>query len=77
MVDFNRLKTEIAVHTIGFHPFALEHATIEQYFLPVFSSDEMFAPGNFAGGAKEFQLHSKSIKHWSMVYLIFEHRYEN
>ncbi len=77
MVDFNRVKTEIAVHTIGFQPFALEHATVEQYFLPVFSSDEMFAPGNFAGGAKEFQLHNNSVKQGGMVYLIFEHRCEN
>jgi hypothetical protein len=54
MVDFSRVKTEIAVHAIGFQPFALEHATVEQYFLSVYSSDEMFAPGHFAGGTKEF-----------------------
>jgi hypothetical protein len=77
MVDFNRLKTEIAIHSVGFQPFALEHATVEQYFLPVFSGDEMFAPGNFAGGAKKFQFHSKSINPWGMVYLILQHRYEN
>jgi hypothetical protein len=64
MVDFSRVKTEIAVHSIGFQPFTLEHATVEQEVLPVFCSDEMFAPGNFTGGAKECQLHDESVNQW-------------
>jgi len=57
VINFSRVEHQVAVHTIGFKSFALEHAAIEQYLLPAISGNQVFASGNFAGGADKFYFH--------------------
>ncbi len=57
MSDLGGGEAPVAVEDIGLGAHSLEHTAVEQVFLSVIESEEVFGAGYDAGGAMECNLH--------------------
>ena len=57
VVDFCRIKTQVAVQRIGFQTFALVDSAIEQYLFSGFGGNQVLAAGYLARCTHKLDLH--------------------
>jgi hypothetical protein len=64
VIDVPGTKTQVAIHSISVHAFALVHTAIEQYFFSIIKRYQVFAACHFAGCPKNLNIHNGTFLCW-------------